>query len=124
MMDPSDLPTHADIIRERGGNLPPGMAAREELAAFRDRNARSEVRQELDMWDRRSAVSAQQWAHATAPRYQRALPTKVNTLTPEGEALVNDIVARALERREVEQMCGTPAAYAAVNRLIEEVGAK
>jgi hypothetical protein len=107
------LPTHADLMRERGRDLPPALVARRESAAH-------DLAPENAVFERRAQRLAEAWDQVVAPRHRSALPTKTSCLTPEREAEIDDMVARTLERLALEEAWAKHEATAAINVLIEE----
>jgi hypothetical protein len=73
-----------------------------------------------EVWTQRARRQAEQWAGVVAPRHPHARRAKGNVLTPEGEAAVNAAVARAWERREMEEAGTAIDAEARIRNFIDK----
>ncbi len=108
------------MLRQRGLDLPPGVAHAEDLRAFR--NAQQPRDEWADIWAQRSRRHAEQWERVVAPR-RHAPPINgtLHSLTEDGEAVVDAAVARALERMEYEHLIVGPEFHAKISDIVAKV---
>lgn len=118
------IPTHGELLRQCGLDLPAGVAHAEDLRKYRERNAQTPPDEWAGVWATRAHREQAHWAHAMTPKYARPLPSRGSAIAPldeEAEAKVDAIVAEALERKALDEGWAAYESHAAVDKLIEEM---